>query len=382
MAENTTQDKTEEATPKRRLDAKKKGQVPRSKELNTVVSLLAAGFGMLIFGSQVVNGLNDTLKQGLDFERSLAFNEVLISSRLEDAALASVAMLIPLLSLLFITTLASPFAMGGWVISAEMLAPKMERISLVKGFGRLFSPRSLMELAKTLAKFVLVSIVTCLVLYALLDEVLTLSRLPLHRALQVAGNLFIWCLLGFSSVLVLIAAADVPFQLWEFRRKIRMTKQEVKEELKQTEGRPEVKMTIKERQQEFARQRMITQVPKADVVITNPTHYAVALRYDPQKRGAPVVIAKGRDLVAARIREVATEHNVALFSAPPLARALYASTDLNQEIPANLFLAVAQVLAYIFQLRKKNSDGVKKPAPPKDLPIPEEYEPAAEREGD
>jgi len=373
MAESQAQEKTEQPTPKRLQDARKKGQVPRSKELNTVSSLLAAGLGMLFFGQRIIEEINQLLVENLSFGREAAFADSFIVSRLGETAVASVTMLLPLFGLLILATLLSPFSMGGWVFNATLLAPKLERISLIKGFGRLFSPKSLMELVKAVGKFLLVTAVTCLVLYLVLDQIVSLSLRPLQEALNTAGSLVVWCMLGFSSVLILVAAADVPFQLWQHRRQLRMTRQEVKDELKETEGRPEVKATIKEKQQQFARQRMMTEVPNADVVITNPTHYAVALKYDQLSTGAPRVVAKGQDLVAARIREIAEQSGVVIFSAPPLARALYFSTDLNQEIPRNLFLAVAQVMAYIFQLRQVKKHGGEKPKPPADLAVPEEY---------
>lgn len=336
---------------------------------------------MLFFGRQIVEDINQLLIENLSFSREAAFADSFLISRLADTTVASVVMLLPLFGLLILATMLSPFSMGGWVFSASLLAPKMERISLIKGFGRLFSPKSLMELVKAVGKFLLVTATTCFVLYLVLDQIISLSLRPLQEALTTAGTLVIWCLLGFSSVLILVAAADVPFQIWQHRRQLRMTRQEVKDELKETEGRPEVKSAIRDKQQQFARQRMMTEVPNADVVITNPTHYAVALKYDQFSTGAPKVVAKGQGLIAARIREVAEENGVVLFSAPPLARALYASTDLNQEIPRNLFLAVAQVMAYIFQLRQAKKHGGTKPKPPNDLPIPEEYE-DSEREAD
>jgi len=375
MAESQSQaqERTEQATPKRLQDARKKGQVPRSKELNTVMSLLGAGFGMLFFGRQIVADINWLMVENLSFERDAAFSEALVSLRLEETTIASIYMLLPLLGMLTAVTVLSPLSLGGWVFNASLVAPKMERISPIKGLGRLFSPRSLMELVKAIGKFVLVSATTCLVLYVVLDRILGLSLQPLGAALSSAGSLAIWCLLGFSSVLVLVAAIDVPFQLWQHRRQLRMTKQEVKDELKETEGRPEVRSAIREKQQQIARQRMMTEVPDADVVITNPTHYAVALKYDQFSSGAPRVVAKGKNLVAARIREIAEQNGVVLFSSPPLARALFFSTELNQEIPRNLFLAVAQVMAYVFQLRQAGRNSSERPRPPRNIPVPEEY---------
>lgn len=373
MAENTAQEKTEEATPKRREDTKKKGQVARSKELNTLVSLVASGVGMMIFGKQIIQDINQMLRDGLSFGRDEAFNTSMLPMNFMDAIMACVSMLAPLMALLAISAIASPMSMGGWVFSGDQIRPKLERISIFKGIGRMFSPKSLMELVKAIGKFFLVGGVACFVLYIVLDDILKLPLQPLSEAFRATGSLFIWCLLAFSSTLILIACIDVPFQIFEFKKQIKMTKQEVKEEMKDTDGRPEVKGAIRERQQEMANKRMMGEVPTADVVITNPTHYAVALRYDQESSGAPRVVAKGTDFIAAKIREIADENEIAIFRAPPLARALYASTELDQEIPGNLFLAVAQVLAYIFQLQQARRGKAKMPVPPRSIKVPEEY---------
>ena len=237
----------------------------------------------------------------------------------------------------------------------------------------MFSLKSLLELVKTIGKFLLVSIMVAVVLSQVFPSLLQLSVLPLERALDFAGSLALWCFFAYTLVLIFIVLMDVPFQLFEHQKQIRMTRQELKDELKETEGRPEVKSQVRERQREVAQRRMLNDVPQADVVITNPTHFAVALRYDQEGSGAPRVIAKGRNLIAARIREIAAEHKIEMFSAPPLARALYASTEVGQEIPAKLFVAVAQVLAYVFQLKKATGQAKRKLKRPKDLPVPEEY---------
>ncbi|PCJ26676.1 MAG: flagellar biosynthesis protein FlhB [SAR86 cluster bacterium] len=373
MAENSTQERTEEATPKRKEDARKKGQIPRSKELNTLTSLLAAGLGLSVFGKGIVNGIKELLIDSLTFGHEAAFSRSIISVQAFDAITQFALLIGPLLILMFFVSLLSPISLGGWIFNPSLLAPKMERINIMKGFGKMFSSKSLLELFKAIGKFLLVASVTVFVISMVLDDIFGLSLQPLESALSSAGSLFIWCFFGFSSVLILVVFMDVPYQLWDFKRQIKMTKQEIKDEMKETDGKPEVKSAIRERQQEFARQRMMTEVPTADVVITNPTHFSVALRYDKSGTGAPKVVAKGRDLVAARIREIAKENGVVLFSAPPLARALYSSTDLNQEIPSNLFMAVAQVLAYVFQLQQIGSNFKSKPKRPEDLQIPDEY---------
>jgi flagellar biosynthetic protein FlhB len=373
MAEDTAQEKTEEATPKRKLDSRKKGQVPRSKELQTFTSLIGAGFAMLFFGKGIVDDLLVSLQGNLSFERERAFSDPMMSMQMLSAVEGFVELLLPLFAMLFLASVMSSMALGGWIFSFSQVQPKFERLSPLKGAAKIFSIKSLVELPKSIGKFVLVAAVAVFVLNLALEDIYKLSLQPVMTALGSAGMLMIWCFFGFSFVLILVVLIDVPVQIWEHRKQLKMTKQETKDESKETDGRPEIKSAIRERQQEFARQRMMAEVPSADVIITNPTHFAVALRYEQTGSFAPKVVAKGQDLVAARIREIGQEHGVVVFSAPPLARALYASTDLNQEIPANLFVAVAQVLAYVFHLQKAVASNSRRPDVPKDLPIPSEY---------
>ncbi|PCJ40817.1 MAG: flagellar biosynthesis protein FlhB [SAR86 cluster bacterium] len=374
MSEQSGQERTEDATPKRKEDSRKKGQVPRSKEFNTLISLLSAGVGMLIFGREIIDDIILLLRDHLSFGYATALNEASMSAALLDACISTLVLLSPLFILLLCTALLAPISLGGWVFSASQFAPKAERISPIKGLGRIFSVKSLVELVKAIFKFIAVASVTVYVIMLALDDIFAMPLLPMEQVFGTTGTLFIWCFLGFSSVLIVVAMLDIPYQIWDFNRQLKMTKQEIKDEMKETNGKPEIKSAIREKQQEFARQRMMTQVPTADVIITNPTHYAVALRYEQFGVGAPKVVAKGKGLIAKNIRGIAEEHGIALFSAPPLARALYASTEINQEIPGNLFLAVAQVLAYIFQLQKIKSHTRVKPKAPKNLPIPAEYQ--------
>jgi flagellar biosynthetic protein FlhB len=282
--------------------------------------------------------------------------------------------LLPLLLLLAALALASPVALGGWAFSTEALFPKFERIDPMKGFARIFSTHGLVELCKALGKFALVGSVILFTLYKVLDEISELAGHDINFALGEAGSLLLWCFLAFSATLLLVAGIDVPYQIWQHNKQLMMTKQEVRDEAKETEGRPEVKQAIRQKQMEIAQRRMMDDVKKADVVITNPTHYAVAISYDKTSGKAPVVLAKGKDFIAAKIRELAAEHKVTIFSAPPLARALFFSTDLNQEIPEKLFVAVAQVLAYIYQLRNAVLNRTTLPVPPNLPPVTDEYE--------
>jgi flagellar biosynthesis protein FlhB len=367
-------EKTESPTPRRLEEARKKGQVTRSRELNTLTSLLGAAIGMLVFGPAIIDALRTLLVGGLSFDYKALTAQHSLGMLLGTASLDMLMALLPLLLLLTVLALLSPVALGGWAFSADLLFPKFERIDPARGLARIFSSHGLVELCKALGKFVLVGAVILFTLSKVVDEISQLAGYDLNFALGEAGSLLLWCFLAFSATLLLVVAVDVPYQIWSQNKQLMMTKQEVKEEAKESEGRPEVKMAIRQKQMEIAQRRMMDDVKKADVVITNPTHYAVALSYDKAGGRAPTVVAKGKDLIAAKIRELAAEHKVTIFSAPPLARALFFSTDLNQEIPEKLFVAVAQVLAYIYQLRNAVLNRTTPPVPPQNLPVPDEFE--------
>lgn len=375
MAEaDSGQDRTEEATPRRRQQAQEKGQVPRSRELTTTVLLLGGTAGLMMLSGYMIEGLSALFREGLALDRQMIF--------LEDAGLlqlgrltgAAALVLAPLCALLFLLAAAMPVALGGWSFSAESLAPKLSKLDPIKGLGRLFGPRGLMELLKALAKFLLVGSVGALVLWWELDQLLALSGLPLEQALAQTAWLAGYTLLGVSAATALVAAVDVPFQLWQHNKQLRMTRQEVRDEFKETEGRPEVKARIRQLQAEMAQRRMMEAVPEADVVVTNPSHYAVALKYESQ-RGAPRVLAKGKDLVARAIRDRADAAGVPRVELPPLARALYAHTRVNEEIPPPLYLAVAQVLAYVYRLRSARNLGTAWPTAPGSVPVPDDLDP-------
>lgn len=375
MAEaDSGQDRTEEATPRRRQQAQEKGQVPRSRELTTTVLLLGGTAGLMMLSGYMIEGLSALFREGLALDRKMVF--------LTDAGLvqlgrltgAAALVLAPLCALLFLLAAAMPVALGGWSFSAESLAPKLSKLDPIKGLGRLFGPRGLMELLKALAKFLLVGSVGALVLWWELDQLLALSGLPLEQALAQTAWLAGYTLLGVSAATALVAAVDVPFQLWQHNKQLRMTRQEVRDEFKETEGRPEVKARIRQLQAEMAQRRMMEAVPEADVVVTNPSHYAVALKYESQ-RGAPRVLAKGKDLVARAIRDRADAAGVPRIELPPLARALYAHTQVNEEIPPPLYLAVAQVLAYVYRLRSARNLGTAWPTAPGSVPVPDDLDP-------
>lgn len=377
MAEDRddSQEKTEEATPKRQQDAREKGQVGRSREFNTMCILMGSVLIMMFFGQSMVTDLLAIMHDGFVIERDALFsNEAMVTAGykgMEDMLLS----MAPLLIGLTILALSAPLVIGGWIFSAQSLQPKLEKMDPIAGIKRIFGPNGLMELFKAIAKFSIVTVLIILVLWSEADTLLHLGNHDLKPSLAAASDEILWAFLILSSSTMIVAMVDVPFQIWEHKRKLKMTKQEVKDEMKETEGRPEVKSQIRSLQQQLANQRMMEEVPKADVIITNPTHFAVALKYDQDNMNAPRLVAKGADLVAQRIRIVAEQHQVTIFSSPLLARALYHTTKINQQVPEGLYIAVAQVLAYVYQLKASKQDrNVSEPAPPADLPIPDEYQ--------
>ncbi|TVS18542.1 MAG: flagellar biosynthesis protein FlhB [Gammaproteobacteria bacterium] len=368
------QEKTEQPTPKRLEDARKKGQVPRSKELNTMAVMATGAAGLMLFGGWMLSGLAQLLVTGLSFPGS---SEAATSDAVEllaSSVVSALWLLAPLLLMLTVSALAGPALLGGLVFSAEAARPKLERLSVLKGLKRIFSLQGLMELGKTLLKFAVLTGMAASLLWWMADDLLALGGKAPRQGMAEAAAMVQLAFLCLTGGLLLVAAVDAPFQLWNHFKQLRMTRQEVKDELKQTEGNPEMRARLRRAQQEIASGRMMEDVPKADVIIMNPTHYAVALRYSDQPDRAPRVVAKGQDQVALRIRELAQAHRVAICSAPPLTRAIYFNTDIGQEIPAGLYLAVARVLAWVMQLKTAHRTGAPPPDFPADLPVPPDLE--------
>lgn len=376
MAEgqNEGQERTEEATPKRQQEAREKGQVGRSRELNTMALLLMASAGFYVFGSYLVGNMGWLMIEYFSIDRAKIYDSTLMPALFLQGCFDALQGTAPMLVTLFFAALLAPMLVGGWMFSMKAMAFKWEKMDPIKGLTRIFGARGLMELLKALAKFLLMAGLAMALLWWKMDEILYLGRNGLGPGMQHASSLVLWSFLVLSATTILIAGVDVPFQLWQHKKQLKMTKQEVKEEQKETEGRPEVKSQLRSMQQELANRRMLEEVPRADVVITNPTHYAVALSYEQGKMAAPRLVARGVDFMAQRIRLVAAQNNVMEFSSPLLARAIYFNTRLDQEIPAGLYLAVAQVLAYIYQLRASRTDrNVEIPDKPGSLPIPDEF---------
>ena len=373
MAEDPGQEKTEEPTSKRLEDTRKKGQIPRSRELNTFMILIAGSTLMLMLGEQMGRGLWEIMREQFQISREVIFDPASPILHLKRVMVQGVIIIAPFIAVMVVVAIAAPLALGGWAFSWEAMQPKLEKLDPIKGIPRLFALRGLIELIKALLKFLLIFIVAYLLFNFLFSRFIGLSAEPMVQAIQHALHLISYSFIVLSASLLLIVMFDVPFQLWDHKRKLKMTLQEIKDEMKETEGSPEVKGQIRRLQREMAQKRMMDEVPKADVVVTNPAHYAVALQYDQSGTGAPKLVAKGVDLIAAQIRNVATGANVPLVAAPPLARALYYSTDLDKEIPQGLYLAVAQVLAYVFQLKTAQQNGWDEPLPPGGLVVPNEF---------
>ena len=374
MADNdTSQEKTEEATPRRREQAREKGQVARSKELGTSAVLMSAAVGFAVIGPSLGQSLMSVMTNLFTMSRPEIYDT---NSMFNIWMMVFSELAIPMASfVLFLAFVAflGNVVLGGITFSAKAFMPKGNKMNPISGFKRMFGVQALVELTKGIAKFSVVALMAYLLLSYYFTDMLTLSQGHLPGNVYNALDLLVWMFIVLCSSTVLIVVIDVPFQIWNHNKQLRMTKQEIKDEYKDTEGQPEVKGRVRQMQREMAQRRMMAEVPNADVIVVNPEHYAVAVKYDVTKAAAPYVLAKGVDDVAFKIREIAREHDVAIVSAPPLARAIYHTTKIDQEIPEGLFTAVAQVLAYVFQLRQYQQKGGKRPTPiPVNQPIPDE----------
>lgn len=367
------EDKTEEPTGKRLSDSRKKGQVPRSKELNTFVTLIVSASLFFYMGQYMMRGLLEMMKHQFQLSRDTIFDPITPVMHFKQAMIEGYSVVGPLMIILMIADLLTPLLMGGWNFSEEAFEPKFSKLNPLQGIKKIIGIQGVVELIKAIIKVILIGFVAWNLFKIYFNDFMTLNRLNLEQAIFRAGEIIVMSVLVLSATFLLLVLIDVPYQLWNHQRQLKMTKQEVRDESKESEGSPEVKGKIRQMQMQAAQRRMMEAVPSADVIVTNPTHFAVALKYDPSGNGAPVLVAKGTDLVAAQIRNLALANKVILVAAPSLSRALYYSTDLNQEIPRGLFLAVAQVLAYVFQLRAATQQGWGKPVPPSDVQVPDEF---------
>ncbi|MFQ2359604.1 flagellar biosynthesis protein FlhB [Aeromonas dhakensis] len=372
---DTDQERTEQPTGKRLQQAREKGQIARSKELGTASVLLAAVFGLLMVKESLAGAMVKVLTMGFTLDREQAFDPNAMMTMLP----ALLRELLQPLGLLFMLVAIAAFVgnvlMGGMNFSSEAMLPKWSKLSPLNGIKRMFGVQSLVELIKSIAKVVFITLFAWWMLSSQFNHLLNLSLEGYPGGIIDALDLLLWMLIILCCALIPIVAIDVPFQQWNHMRQLKMTKQEVKDEFKDSEGKPEVKGRIRRLQMEMAMRRMMGDVPKADVVITNPTHYSVALKYDSAKPGsAPKVVAKGTDEIAMKIREIAREYEIPVMPSPALTRAIYHATEIGHEIPEGLFAAVAQVLAYVYQLKKFRRGRGRRPNPlAKDLPIPTEF---------
>ena len=367
--EDKGQERTEEATPKKLEDARKKGQVARSKELSTMLVTIAGAASLLVFGSYIGKRITGVMVQGLSPTVLANTPTTELPSVFYGFLVTGLVAVWPLMALCFLAAIMSSTVLGGLTFS---LSFKPERLDPIKGVGKLFSQDSLVELVKSILKVLVIGASAIVVLMMVTDSLLGLGRMVPERAIADSIGMLGWFFLMVSLPLVVIALVDVPWQLYSHHKQLRMTKQEVKDEMKQSDGSPEVKAKVRQMQQEASRRRMMQAVPEADVIITNPTHFAVALKYDESRGAAPIVLAKGMDEVAFRIRELAKNHDVMIVESPRLARAIYATTDLDAEIPSGLYLAVAQVLTYVYQLRQWHVQGGEYPDAPSPI-VDDEY---------
>ncbi|WP_296182598.1 flagellar biosynthesis protein FlhB [Pseudomonas sp. UBA1879] len=372
MAESESgQDKSEDPTDKRKREAREKGEIARSKDLNTVIVMIVGAGGLLAFGGSMAEMMMHLMRDNFTITREALMDERSMSLMLLVSGKAALASIMPLLISLAIASLIGPISLGGWLFAPGSMAPKFGRLNPLAGLKRMVSPHALVELLKSFGKFFIVLTVAVVVLSKDKKDLVAIAHEPMEMAVAHSLQLVGWSTLYMAFGLLIIAAIDVPVQLYQARQKLLMTKQEVRDEHKDNEGRPEVKGRIRQLQREMSQRRMMAAIPEADVIITNPTHYAVALKYDADKGGAPVLLAKGTDFIALKIREIAAQHQILLLESPALARSIYYSTELEEEIPAGLYLAVAQVLAYVYQIRQFQAGRGKRPDPLNDvLPIP------------
>jgi len=363
-------EKSEEPTDKKREDTRKEGQIARSKELNTLIVTMAGAIGLLVEGDSIAKMMSYLMTSNFTITREMLMDPGSMAKMLLSSGKYALVVMLPFLIVMTLAAIIGPISLGGWLFAAKSLAPKFSRMNPLAGLKRMFAVTALIELLKSFAKFLIVMIVALVVLSKERNDLVSIAHEPLELAiihsLQVVGWSTVWMACG----LMIIAALDVPWQIYEAHKKLLMTKQEVRDEHKNSDGNPQVKQRIRQLQYEMTQRRMMESVPKADVIITNPTHFAVALKYDPEQGGAPMLVAKGVDFVALKIREIGAHHQILILESPGLARSIYYSTDLDQEIPAGLYLAVAQVLAYVYQIRQFHAGSGKRPDPLGDITIP------------
>jgi len=359
--EDSSQEKTEEPTEKRKQKAREDGQVPRSRELNTAVLLTASAVSFIIFGPSLIDMGRTIFELNFKFDRQQAMDVTKMLESLGASVFEALWGVLPIFIILLIASIIGPIGIGGWNISMKAAMPKAKRINPLSGLKRMFSMNSLVELIKSWLKVIGIGGCAVLVLSLQFETLFNMTFEYTLPALKHALSMLTWSFLLISLTTWVLVALDVPYQIHEMSKKLKMSLQEIKEEFKNSEGKPEVKAKIKQLQREMSQRRMMADLPEADVVITNPEHYSVALRYDPDTMDVPILVAKGVDQMAMKIREVANEYQISIVPMPPLARSIYHFTEIGQEVPEGLYVAIAQVLAYVYQMDQYKKGQGQKP---------------------
>lgn len=375
MADDSDLEKSEQPTDSKLKKAKEEGQIPRSRELTSIVLLLIGLTTMWLFGSTMTSNLTTIMKQGMIVAQQSS-DEKLMLFHFTRLIKAGFWVLVPVLIALVVTAICAPISIGGLLFSSKSISFDLKRLSPISGFKRIFSTKIFAELLKGVLKVILITIMTGGFLLTTFPIMLSLPNSFFNQALNQSMNLLIGCGILIVISLTPMVGFDIFYQIWSHLKKLKMTKQEIKDEFKEQEGDPQLKGRIRQMQQAMARRRMMGDVNKANVIITNPTHYAVALQYNEKTMLAPKVLAKGVDKIALHIKQLATEHNIPQLEAPPLARALYRHSEVGQTIPAELYAAVAQVLAWVYQLKRWHQHGGAAPIKPHHLPVPASLDPA------
>lgn len=374
MSDDSDAEKTEDASPRKIEKAREEGDVPRSRELATFTVLMTAGACLWAFGGILVGRLATSLKSGLTLDREQIFNPNILLERILNDIVSVMLACLPIAGAVMLIALISPMLIGGWLFSSKAFMPNFGKLNPIKGIGNMFSKNALVELLKAIIKTIVIGVVAWIVVSGQKEAMLGLAVEPLNESSAHVGDMIGRSFLFITGALGVIALIDGPYQLWHWKDKLKMTRQEMIQESKESDGNPQIKGKIRQMQREMARGRMMQNVPTADVIVTNPTHYAVALKYADGK-GAPRVVAKGVDDVAAKIREMGAENKVPMLEAPALARALFKHTEIDEEIPEKLYSAVAEVLAYVYQLRAYKKGEGDYPDRPTRLKVPAEMDP-------
>jgi len=375
VANDSDLEKTETASGSRIQKAYEDGDVPRSKELSTAATLITAGACLWGMGGFLEDALKNLMINGMKFDSKVAMDPVSALSKIYEQIGDLVIVFIPIFVFILLSEILSPIGIGGWNMSTKMLAPNITKLNPITGFSNIFNKNSWVELLKSICKVGLIAIISYLAISYSLPDLMKLPLLPIETGLSNTVNFLIVTFFLILIGYLIIVAIDVPYQLHRYAEKLKMSVQEVREEMRDSNGSPEIKAKIRQQQIAMSRRRMMSQIQNADVVITNPTHYAVAVKYDSEVMGAPKILAKGSDAVALRIREIANEHQILMVESPKLARALYAHTEVDQEIPEALYLAVAEMLAYVFQVKSFNGRDGEYPTMPQSIEVPDELDP-------